>query len=223
VLRIGSPLMIAAEAEYRWDDRGTAFATLRVVDDVDFADFLAFKLCYFISARLPNGLSRAESTGLRARLDGLLRPRYQVVFVDPDLNPIDNPRILEMLGEPYRSSEAGGRDYNLGSRQDALYAHIDALRFEALCRRVRDTSEQMLRAEESFVSAVAEAVDRGRAYFDIRLRRLRQKLSAGIAERARVAREVELYEAALVTLADPDVTLDGIGAIVLTNRAPGAA
>ena len=110
---------------------------------------------YVVEARLPAGMSRSEAASWRARLDGLLPPWQDVLYVNPDLQPIHDPRILGLLEQPYCGKDQRGSDYNLGSRIEALYAFIDAAQFESLCREVRARSEaSLLRAKSALADSV---------------------------------------------------------------------
>jgi hypothetical protein len=146
-----------------------------------------------------------------------------VLYVDGDMRQIDDPSILRLLGAPYRSAGEHGSDYNLGSRHEALYGHIDALQFAELCNRARSKSEQILREDPDFIAAVASAADRGRRQTGVRLRRLRQRLAVTIDEGGSLSREIALQEYLLMALDEPKVTLDAIGAIVLCGEAPQEA
>lgn len=222
LLRIGSPLLVAAERHLAWEDRGVAFATWRVVQDPLLEDTLAFKLSYVIEARLPPCLNATEVASWRARLDGLLPPAQETLHVDTELRPIQEPRTLALLEQRYCRQDRHGTDFNLGSRLQALHSVIDAVQFEALCRTVRTQSEAMLRASAEFQDRIREALERGAAKLSERLQRLRQRLAhteaAGV--RAQLAREIEQHEQARGLLSEPVIRLDAVGAFILSNRPP---
>lgn len=224
LLRIGSPLLRAAERHFAWEDRGVAFATWRVVGDDVFEAFLAFQLSYIIEARSPDGLTGAEAASWRARLDGLFPPFQEALYVDAELRPIEDTRLMALLQRGYVGQAHHGTDFNLGSRLEALHSVIDAVQFEALCRDVRTHSEAMLRESESFRGRVQEALERGDAKMTQRLRRLRQRLTQSVTaiERALLSREIEHHERARVLLSDPAIRLDAVGAIVLSPEPPPA-
>lgn len=221
-LRLGSPLLLSSEQHLGWEDRGIAFATWRMVQDEDIGDYLAFKLTYVVEARLPAGMSRSEAASWRARIDGLLPPWQDVLYVNPDLQPIHDPRILGLLEQPYCGKDQRGSDYNLGSRIEALYAFIDAAQFESLCREVRARSEAMLRAYPAYQERVRQAIERGEAKLTQRIRRLKQRHAyvqeAGVHES--LDREIQMHEEVVRTLSDPVIRLDATGAFVLSNRPP---
>ena len=206
--------------ECEWDDRGTAFATWRVTErQSDIASaYLVFKLCYIVRSRLPGELASSERDAVRAQLDGVFPPRLEVIYLDHNLTKISDPALLELLKQPYVSHRDGGHDYNLGSRMDALYDVIDAVRFSELCSDVRARSEELLRSDEKFIAAVMESVETGTRRINLRLRRLRQKLSVGIENEVGLRREIAVLNRLLPVLGNPVVTLDSVGVTVLSRE-----
>lgn len=224
LLRVGSSLMQAIEREYRWDDRGTAFATWRQVLAPGHQEWIAFKLCFVIEARLPDAISNDEKSGLRPRLDGYLPPWSDVIYVDAELNPVIDQTYLDLLTLPYRGEATKSRDFNLSSRQDALFGLIDAAQFERLCISIRSESELWLREQRRFKDTVNNAYEQGLLDIEHRNRRLSQRCQArkysGELEDAGLTREIELNNKVLASLGNPIVKLDAIGAIVLSGRSP---
>jgi ATP-dependent helicase HepA len=222
VLRLGSPLLLATEQHFLWEDRGVAFATWRMAPDSSFRDFLAFQLTYVVEARPPKGLTPTEFASWRARLDGVLSPWQDVIHVDSELHAIRDTGVLELLKGRYRARDNGGNDYNLGSRLDGLHAVIDAVQFESLCRSVRSQSEAMLRASAGFQERMQQAKEHGNAKLLQGIRRLRQRHArANSADvRMHLEREIEIHESARRMLDDPLIRLDAIGVFVISDRPP---
>ncbi|WP_321960087.1 protein DpdE [Paraburkholderia sp. J7] len=222
LLRLGSPLLLAMERHFLWEDRGVAFATWRIAPGTSFHDFLAFQLTYLVEARPPKGLTPAEFASWRARLDGVLPPSQDVIHVDSELHPIRDSFILELLQGRYRTRENNGNDYNLGSRLDGLYAVIDAAQFESLCRSVRAQSEAMLRASTGFQERMQQAKERGNAKLLQGIHRLRQRHARTDSADVRMdlEREIEIHESARRMLDDPVIRLDAIGVFVISDRPP---
>ena len=228
LMRLGSHLMRPLQREVSWDDRGTAFATWRHLPNWAGYEHMAFKLCFVVEARLPEGLTSEEKNSLRARLDGYLAPSAEVLYINADLGPVEDVEMLEVLERPYaragRASEYA--DYNLGSRQDVLFGLIDASKFDTLCHRIRSASESWLRGRDRFVDMVKAATERGTLDIDQRNRRLlkRQGLLrvSGDVEDSGLQREIDLNSKLLETLSNPVVRLDAIGAIVLSSQSPQA-
>jgi ATP-dependent helicase HepA len=224
LLRIGSSLMRSIEREYRWDDRGTAFSTWRQALAPGQQEWLAFKLCYVIEARLPETLSEDEKNSLRTRLDGYLSPWLDVLYVDAELNPVVDKMYLDLISLPYKGQDGNIRDFNLGSRQEALFGLIDSTHFERLCYSIRSSSEERLREQASFKQTVTKAYERGLLDIEHRNRRLNQRRQtrkhSGELEDSGLSREISLNKKILESLGNPVVRLDAIGAIVLSGRSP---
>lgn len=226
LVRIGSKLMRAIEHEIRWDDRGTAFGTWRQLLNADQEERFAFKLCYIVEARLPPSLTPDESSGLRVRMDSYFQPWTVELYIDEALQVIEDDEHLRLLSLPYKCPETQGRDHNLGSRLECLFALIEPRRFERLCMTVRQSSETWLRAREDFRLALEQSIVRGQVDIDLRTRRLQQRrlnrLRANECEDAGLERELELNGLLAEALHNPVVTLDAIGFIVLSGRTPEA-
>ena len=223
LLRIGSSLMQSIEREYRWDDRGTAFATWRQALTPDQPEWLGFKLCFVVEARLPEGLHGDEKNGLRTRVDGYLSPWTDVLYVDSELNVVDDPHLIGLISAPY-GVIASGRDFNLGSRLDTLFSLIDPAQFERLCFSIRTASEDWLRNQIRFKEIATGAYELGFLDIERRNKRLSQRLNnrieSGDLEDSGLSREIELNKNILAVLGNPVVKLDSIGAIVLSSRTP---
>lgn len=224
LLRLGNPLPDVIQKHLKWEDRGAAFATWRV--DRDHNESLFFRLSYVVEASLPLGLSGAEMLTWRARMDGLLPPWQDVIYVDSELRAVLEQSTLDVLNRPYqKAAEGRGTDYNLSSRQDALSGVIDLLQFETLCRLVRTQSESMLLDSTVFKDRVATAVRQGEATLAQRIRRLRQRLThtSDTAARAHLDREIGLSVESLGRLRKPAIRLDAIGVFVLSESPPVGA
>lgn len=224
LLRIGSSLIKAVDREYRWDDRGTAFATWRQALESGQDEWLAFKLSYIIESSLPAEISEDEKNSLRPRLDGYLPPWSEVLYVDAELNLVADPVYLNLLSQRYKGQDSIGRDFNLGSRQEALFGFIDPVSFEKLCYSIRGRSESWLREQSEFKNKVNEAYERGLQDIEHRNRRLKQRrqnqLISGELADSGLSDEIELNIKLLKTLNQPRIRLDSIGAIVLSGRSP---
>lgn len=226
LLRVGSALYRAAERHIAWEDRGTAFATWRWLPEYDHEEWMAFKLCYVVEARLSPQVTSTELLALGARLDGYLPPWLEVIYVDPALSLVTDPERLALLEQAYLGPNNRGKDFNLGSRLDALYQVIDAAQFHDICHAARGQAESWLRGQDHFRQAVDRAVERGRSDLERRTRRLELRKRALLAEgrsEAGLSREIELTEVLIRALQDPVVRLDSIGAVVVSGRQPPSA
>lgn len=223
LLRVGSPLYVAAEKHLRWEDRGTAFATWRREPAIGDATWFAFKLCYQIEGQLPDGVNPEERIALQARIDGYLPPWVETLYVGSDLKPITDVGMLDILGRPYKAGNMTSGDLNIGSRHELLQQVIDSALFNRLCHTVRDESEDWLLKQEKFCATVREAASRGKIDLERRLRRFKMRqavLKGERAEEAGLAREVELNQLLVEGLGTPKIRLDSIGVIVVSGQPP---
>jgi ATP-dependent helicase HepA len=237
LVRPGSPLIEALERLLDWDDRGTAFATWRVVPSWRGAPerrWLGFRLCYAIEAGVSDALAALGTEvepdllpSVRRRADDLFPPWLQTLHFGTDLNEVRDPEVLAILGQSYVSKDdrrGPAQDYNLGSRQAALFEEIDRRTFNELCHTVRARSEELLRGSPSFIARVENASDRARRDLERRNDRLSRRDEALAREGGNrdpeIARELEVNKAVAAAAARPRVRLDALGFFVLAGAAP---
>jgi ATP-dependent helicase HepA len=233
LVRPGVPFLDRQQDFLRWDDRGTAFATWRQTDAWPAAEhgpWLGFKLAYIVAgdcdgAVVRAGLNPQVTPVLRRRLDGLFAPRLQVLYVDLAFQEVVDPRLLGLLELGYYTgSEAAHRDFNLGSRQEALFSVVDPGRWAKLCDRARIVSEQLLRNSREFQTQVERTVHRAEEELGELNERLRRRATAVLSETGSpdpwIAEEIQLNEAILQVAGSPHIQLDSIGFFVLTDQPP---
>lgn len=223
LLRVGSPLYVAAERHLKWEDRGTAFATWRLEPSLGDTTWFAFKLCYQIEGKLPEGVPFEAKSALRARLDGYLPPWAETLYVGSDLQLITDSGMLDILQRPYVAGTMSSGDLNLGSRPELLQQVIDSNLFSRLCRVVRSDSEAWLLNQKAFLETIRTSVTRGTVDLERRLRRLHMRqavLKAEHAEEFGLLREIELNQLLVASLGTPSVHLDAIGLIVVSGQFP---
>jgi len=205
LIRCGSPLVEVLEQFLRWDDRGTVFATWRINPAWVGQETIwtGFRLCYIVRADLQpfkEVLTENESLlGLQRRADG----------------------------RPYKdkSSEIGLRDFNLGSRLEALHNVIAPDIFISLCRQVRDLSERRLRESPVFQERLTKAITAANTEIKQGNQRLKQRQAAqqrelGKTEGQSIAHFLALNEMLLQSIEKPYVRLDAIGFFVIAGYPP---
>jgi len=233
LLRPGAPLVDVLEHLLLRDDRGTAFGTWRVVPDMK-GEWMGFRLCYCLEA----GYCRAVQAldwdvelrilpSVRRRAGAFFPPRLETIYLDASLNEVTDPEILGHLHARYSDRPTGGRerDFNLGSRRDALDSLIPPYQFSQLCGEVRTRSEEILRGSKTYREGLARAVDRATKELGLINQRLRYRAAALCAEDpswddSELRREIELNEALVAAVKNPDARLDAIGVFVLAPYAP---
>ena len=239
LVRPGLELVDSLETMLRWDDRGTAYATWRLEPEWPGeirGPWLGFRLTFLVEANMPaaqdilGDVSHSESpislAGVRRRLDIMLPPWTSELYIDIHMEPVTDSYLLQVLARPYsaQSDESGIRDFNLGSRRNALYETIGFEELLAACSRVRQEAEAQLRASPDFESLVTDKVQQALAELEIDRTSLERRSSAIVEESGGAMSGLEvdiLVNSAVATgIASPVVKLDSIGLIVVSNSRP---
>ena len=237
LVRPGHELLESVEVLLRQDDRGTAFATWR--SDPRWTGegrgrWLGFRLTYVLQANIEKALEALGESfeganleySLRRRMDSLLPPWICSMDMDIEFQPVTDPLLLDILTLPYSKSlgESSHRDYNLGSRRDALYDAIGFNELAQACHKVRAASESLLRSTHDFQQWID--VEGRKAINDIEAdsERLRRRQCAshketGLADPG-LARDIRINECAILSVASPSIRLDSIGLFVVSNETP---
>lgn len=237
LMRLGFPFVDMLERFMIWDDRGSAFATWRMDPgwQVDKrGEWLGFRLCYVIEADadktarlLKEEIGPRLMQSVWRRAEGFLAPWTQVLHIDMNLEEVTDPDVLAILARPYSSREVslGQRDFNLGSRQEAMSALVDPYVFAGICRDVRKRSETMVRNSTDF-QRLTESISR-HALGELTLRNERLKrrneavgLETG-ARDAAVELEIKINQAIISGINEPRIRLDSIGFFIIADYPPG--
>ena len=164
LLRVGHPFVDAFEALVRSDDRGIAFAMWRYVPKSTRIPRLFFRFDFVVEADLAKVGTAFDDqislASLRRRADDAFPVEYRTVWLNGDLAPVQNQRLLTVLEWPYQKSPRadGGRDVNLRvdrwERVDALVSIGD---WGELCYRARQVAERRFETPRNSENAVAAA------------------------------------------------------------------
>lgn len=232
LLRSGNPLIDALEKFMRWEDRGTVFATWRINPDWIGQDTIwtGFRLCYLVQAdvgQFANDFLAGESiAALQRRADGYLSPCMITLHLDSELQEVTDDSMLALLNRPYsdKSYDNIPRDYNLGSRQEALFQVIEPGFFQDLCKQARTVSEQRLRDNAEFQAYLATAYTRaedelGLINERLQYRQAMQQQETGIAT-ASLERDIAFNRLLLQGIENPSIRLDAIGFFIIAGYTP---
>ncbi|MFC1482250.1 hypothetical protein ACFL51_00430, partial [Myxococcota bacterium] len=226
LVRPGSPLADVTHSMLRWDDRGTAFATWRVVPGMGGFDdaWAGFKLCFVVEP-FDEGMSdllKGEHHGPWRRASALLRPFTEELVIGADLRTEESALILQSLEIPYDKHEIPRRDYNLGSRWPVVEELLGPGRIQEICREVRTHAEGLLRGAEKFRDRMQDAERRLEDELD-RNRRRREALAHREPESMNskaIDRENEVDEMIAKAVREPKVRLDAMGLFVCCGEPP---
>ena len=222
LLRPGTPLIDVLARFTRWDDRGTAFVTYRIVPNWLGDAWIGFKLCFTIEPSLDIAdllaPSRAELAASR-RSQRYFAQSEQTLFIDINGDAVNDPKLIAALSKPYNGHGKGpNADLNLGSRPQVFAEFINPAAFPAVCRRVRDRTRQTLSTQSVVQKAIKAATTLAASDLQRRKNRLQRRQSAGDT----MAREdIALIEAILPSIASPTIRLDAMGCFILGKARSG--
>ncbi len=240
LVRPGLELVDNLEKMLRLDDRGTAYATWRMEPDwpgESRGPWLGFRLVFVVEASLDAAQDVLRNSslpetfpislaGIKRRLDSILPPWTDQLYIDIQMQPVSNPFLLDVLVRPYTTDpDASGRmDFNLGSRRNALYEAIGFDELFSACNRVRQEAEAQLRTTQQFNSMVNGRVQSALAELDVSRWGLERRVKAILEESGGTASGLEVdilvNSAVAAGIASPTIRLDSIGLVIVSDRPP---
>lgn len=238
--RIGERLIEELASYTHWDDRGQAFAMWRhdkSWDPGEGMEWLGFRFDYVIEADLTDvkqvvknrGLNNFNEMALRRRADALFPPKMETIFLDSQMNVVENAELLVILQRNYYGKGSHYRDYNLAkSRLPILDEFIDPSAWEDFCHVARRTSENLLRDQPSFIQLCEQLAKSATLKLENRLDQLQLRLNRlstfeqisnyGLA--AELSTENALSQALLKGIHHPRISLNSVGFIIVSGRPP---
>ncbi len=222
LLRSGEPFVDAITAYLNWDDRGRSYAYWRHDPSWTGDDLITFALHFTVSGDLGDVARLAQrehldEASLGRRMDGLLGPTTWTIHLDQDGRPV-SAEAKGALERPYHNG-----DRNLSTeRVWALEELAPPGVWKAMCDHVLATADAQLRADPAFTAVIERAHRHAQTVVNERLGILRSRQAAGQRDSGAHELAVEecLAEALLGGIATPAVTLDAVGAVVLSARDP---
>jgi ATP-dependent helicase HepA len=227
LLRVGHPFVDALEVLVRSDDRGTAFAMWRCVPGINSSPRVYFRFDFVVEVHLAD--LRSDFGGgislesLRRRADAAFPVQYRTVWLDGDLETVEDRTVLSVLELPYSSKPRpdGGVDTNLRSeRWDRVDALVPITDWTDICRRARDFGERRIRDDPKFVElcgryaalTLSQAADAEEA---LKSRLAHVSGAAGSSERQMASLEARVSEVLIAGILAPSLRVDAAGAVFL--------
>ena len=236
LLRVGDPFVDAMEAFTRWDDRGCSYAFWRYVPSYRGEDDPAvfFKFDYVVSPSsgpLKTLCERYPGAGWKAvvrRTQTIMQPRFTTMWLDSDLDRISGKDDRAKLLVPSFSKGRSGfkEDFNLNrNRWDAVSEIYDMSLWRDRCVAAREISERILRKESGLPKWSAECVEKATKQGSHIQQQFRSRMAMAQGEAKLLLEkdlhfEEELLQAQVVAFTNPDLRVDSVGAIFLSNRMP---
>lgn len=237
--RLGHPLIDLLSGLVQWDDRGQAAAIWRCFSGLPptAGDCMFFLLDYILEGNLGPALDLCRDIrlgdgvayALHRQVDAWLPPVHRTVCVSDSLQMMESPRLVEVLQRPYERVGDGGTDYNLdGERLWALDEIVARDRWPELCRSVRELAAVVVEKDPGIKNAVVSGSRRASNAMERRMDQIRRGLigrglprgSCDTTNHITVEEEQYLYEALVQGIRRPEVRLDSICAVILSNRDP---
>ncbi|MCC3507174.1 MULTISPECIES: protein DpdE [unclassified Microcoleus] len=241
--RTGEGLIDALGAYVRWDDRGQAFAMWRHDESWDAAEgkeWFGFQFNYSIQTDVQpaaqvlqaQNIENYNLKALQRRADALFLPIFETVYVDArseQMSLVEEAEVLAILQRGYKGKGGPNRDYNLSKNRTSLIDNfVDSLDWDDFCQKGRVVSEELLRGREAFVemcnnSATSAAIQLKNRVNQLQLRLNRLSKSEQLLESVladEISTESLLSQAVLAGIRHPHLTLESVGFIVISGRAP---
>ncbi|MCB2399368.1 protein DpdE [Rhizobium ruizarguesonis] len=222
LLRPGMPLLDSLERFTSWDDRGTAFATYRVIPTWANDIWIGFKLCFVVepSVQFSDFLapSRAD-LALWRRAQRYLAPTAHTIYIDINGTEVTDPTLLSLLSRRYDDTSRGDRakDINLGSRPQLLADIIDPSAFQRICLSIREKARESLASRSEIWSALSAGAALAQADLERHERRMVQGHSIGELS---AQTDVDTIRSILSIISEPSIRLDAMGCIIVAADAP---
>ncbi|WP_373031954.1 protein DpdE [Sulfurovum sp.] len=217
LLRPGHPFFSAIERFLNWEDRGTVFSTWR--QEADFPEFIprdnvwiAFKLNFVVEIK-DDELGR-DGSAFKRRCDGHIPPQYLSIYLDQDLNVINDEPIVEILDRPYDKQEG---DENLSNRTHVLEHFIDANVLKTMCLDVHKNAKEILFQNGEFLTSFNTA--KKDAIFDIkrRIQNIEARQKRDSSNTMLMAQELQFEHRIMEQLENPFIRLDSMGLFLISR------
>lgn len=235
LLRVGHPFVDGLIELTRRDDRGVAHMMWRQRSFAELPEdpWLVFGFDYLIEADpatvpIPDLLvAGCDMAAVRRRLDEFLPPLYATVWLDGELEVVEDKALISILSEPYENKwNHRGCDWHLSaSRWESIEQLVNVHSWEELCFNASKRSLELMKERLGLNDAFRDAEIRLEKRLDLVRGQLNARLSRFPAEAANTERHVlEMEEAftdlARRTLRNPRVTPDSAFALFLSTTNP---
>lgn len=231
--RFGSAFIDSVLDLARIDDRGRSFALWRTVPDyspLEEADvFVRFDFIMETDVSLAERVLREAGrfeqgvkNALSRRADGFLAPFYERLWLDGELDVVDDESVLALLDADYKTIYAD-QTLNWTQWQKIEGYEVTCLdNWEEFVAEARRVAGEKICVKASLHERSETAVNRARLANDVRLARLRARISKldgllKLREQTELDLETRVSESLYSGMSDPSLSLDTIGVIFLSD------
>ncbi|MFL6450915.1 MAG: protein DpdE [Bryobacteraceae bacterium] len=229
LLRVGHPFLEALEASVGNDDRGRCFAMWRYLPS-NRQPALYFRLDFLIEADLRRAKQLVEEFGmtpaaLNRRADEAFPPIYARIWLTADLEPIGNRALINTLSLPYSRDAriAGGFDRNVrGERWEETLTSVAITDWAELVLRAKNAGTAAMRSDRKLLAHSVQRAECFQKASAMAGSRLQARISRLVghqrtAEQVMADREAAINDLVRDGVAHPNITLDCIGAMILSG------
>ena len=236
LLRVGDPFVDAFANLMRWDDRGVSYAFWRYRPSTELEEDVALFFRFEFVLSVGSGSLKAlceqypgyNRGALIRRSQVIMPPRFTGMWLDADLERVmdQDPRMLLLKSGFNKAWTGSGTDFNLNrNRWEAAASVYDMSLWRDRCLAGREKAEQLLRTQSKLPELSQQCIETATQ----RSNRVQQQLRSRMALLADELRkpleldlkfEVDLLAAQKEAFGNPDLRVDSVGAVFVSNQNP---
>lgn len=227
LFRIGDPFFDILSDYLRWDDRGQTYAIWRHIPSWKKSnqEWLGFQTHYIVEGDIKPVQQLLEMRGevqkvkvYKRLLDKFFAPHYMTIQLDYQGEVADSS-YGDLMKTPYKDIDEGGNDTNI--IKDRLQVIRDAFStkaWENICIQVQKNSRKQLYKELSFADLCQANAARALRHLKDMQTQIELRNSYDGTWGNYEVLDLEMYEALLEGIKQPNVILDAAGFVVLSAR-----
>lgn len=232
LMRLGHPLVDAMDWFRRWDTRGVAYATWRQCRELVLEEpWAGLKIEFVIEGDLQSlegDLGRSRELAIaRCRSDSFLPPWCHTVYLDLELQCVEDGALFEHMRYPHRDERV--RDVNLKHRLEALDNIVAPDYLATILPQAETVGASRIKESAEYVRRVDVATALAKEKLESHRWRLRQcfnplaDISAPSSLETRLKAEFNFEEMVAQAVSSPAVRVESIGLFILSNDLPEEA
>jgi ATP-dependent helicase HepA len=234
--RIGEDFIETLKDYLHWDDRGQAFALWRQDETrsvEEGMEWIGFRFDYVVEADLTladeilqqHHWNYLNGVALKRRMDAIFPPVVETIFLNMQMNVVDDSQLLDILQRPYSKKRRPTHDYSLSKdKLQVIDEFVSRDNWAALCRTSREQSEMLLRESPNFRDRCQQYATQAERKLGDRLEQLQlrwerqSQLDKSLAQEVEIERE--LKQVLIRGIEHPQLRLDSIGFYIVSGRSP---
>jgi hypothetical protein len=157
----------------------------------------------------------------------IMRRRFAQIWVDSDFEKLEDKKRLALLGQPFDKRQISGiKDFNLNKdRWKSVSTVYDMAFWKDRCFAAHKKSETLLREQSSLPMWSQQCMTQAERNASQVHQQYRSRIAMATGDiktslEFELAFEVDFLEAQLEAFRNPEVRIDSVGAVFLSNRIP---